>query len=106
MRELAKLGKILGPRGLMPSPKIGTVTTGVGKIVKELKSGKIEFRMDKQSGIHVSIGKISFDEGKLLENARVCLDAIQAIKPDQVKGQFIKSISVARSMSPGLRVLL
>lgn len=106
MKELAKLGKILGPRGLMPSPKAGTVTTNVGKIIKELKSGKIEFRIDKQSDIHVSIGRASFDETKLFENARACIDAIQATRPPQVKGQFIGSVSISRTMSPGLRLVI
>ncbi|MFH1202180.1 MAG: 50S ribosomal protein L1 [Candidatus Omnitrophota bacterium] len=106
MKDLSKLGKLLGPRGLMPSPKTGTVTMGVGKIIKELKAGKIEFKMDKQSGIHASVGKISFDEDKLIENADSLLNAIRAAKPAAVKGQFIDNISIASSMSPGLRLTL
>lgn len=106
MKDLSKLGKILGPRGLMPSPKSGTVTMNVGKIINELKTGKIEFKIDKQSGIHVSVGRISFDEEKLFENANTLLNAILNAKPASVKGQFITGISITRSMSPGLSLAL
>lgn len=106
MKDLSKLGKILGPRGLMPSPKSGTVTMNVGKIINELKTGKIEFKIDKQSGIHVSVGRISFAEEKLFENANTLLNAILNAKPASVKGQFITGISITRSMSPGLSLAL
>lgn len=105
MRDLSKLGKILGPRGLMPSPKAGTVTQDVEKVVKELKAGRIEFKADKQAGIHVGIGKRSFDKKKLLENARQLLEAIEHAKPTAVKGNLIRSISVSTTMGPGLDVV-
>ncbi|MCC6758085.1 MAG: 50S ribosomal protein L1 [Candidatus Omnitrophica bacterium] len=105
MRDLSKLGKILGPRGLMPSPKAGTVTQDVEKVIKELKAGRIEFKADKQAGIHVGIGKRSFDKAKLLDNARSLLEAIQHAKPNVVKGNLIRSISVSTTMGPGLDVV-
>ncbi len=105
MRDLSKLGKILGPRGLMPSPKAGTVTQDVEKVVKELKAGRIEFKADKQAGIHVGIGKRSFDKKMLLENARQLLEAIEHSKPTTVKGNLIRTISVSTTMGPGLDVV-
>lgn len=105
MRDLSKLGKILGPRGLMPSPKAGTVTQDVEKVVKELKAGRIEFKADKQAGIHVGIGKRSFNKAQLLDNARSLLEAIQHAKPSVVKGNLIRSISVSTTMGPGLDVV-
>lgn len=104
MREVTKLGKILGPRGLMPSPKTGTVTDDIGSCLKEIKSGKIDFKMDKQGGIHVAIGKISFDEGELVENVRAVISAVSNSKPALFKGQFINSISLSSTMGPGLKV--
>ncbi|MDD4910256.1 MAG: 50S ribosomal protein L1 [Candidatus Omnitrophica bacterium] len=106
MKELSKLGKILGPRGLMPSPKTGTVTNDVTKAISELKKGKVEYRVDKQSGIHLSVGKISFDENKLYDNAFKVIDAIVSSKPATVKGTFIKSAFISASMNPGLRLTL
>lgn len=105
MRDLSKLGKILGPRGLMPSPKAGTVTQDVEKVVKELKAGRIEFKADKQAGIHVGIGKRSFSKTQLLDNARSLLEAISHAKPSTVKGNLIKSISLSTTMGPGLDVV-
>lgn len=105
MRDLSKLGKILGPRGLMPSPKTGTVTNEIKQAVKELKAGKIEFKSDKQAGIHVSVGKISFEIDKLLENLKTVLSAIKSSRPVSVKGEFIKSISLSTTMSPGVKVI-
>lgn len=105
MRDLSKLGKILGPRGLMPSPKAGTVTQDVEKVVKELKAGRIEFKADKQAGIHVGIGKRSFNKTQLLENARQLLEAIEHSKPTAVKGNLIRTISVSTTMGPGLDVV-
>ncbi len=105
MRDLSKLGKILGPRGLMPSPKAGTVTQDVEKVVKELKAGRIEFKADKQAGIHVGIGKRSFNKKMLLENARQLLEAIEHAKPTAVKGNLIRTISVSTTMGPGLDVV-
>lgn len=104
MRDLSKLGKVLGPRGLMPSPKTGTVTPHVGQAVSELKAGKVEFKADKQGGVHVTVGKISFSEEKIHENAARLLATLQAARPASVKGDFIKSVSMSTTMGPGLRI--
>jgi large subunit ribosomal protein L1 len=104
MRDLAKLGKVLGPRGLMPSPKAGTVTKDVGKAVKEAKAGKVEFKMNKLAGIHVSIGKLSFADEALIENAKTVIDAVNKAKPQTAKGQYIKNIYVSTTMGPGLKL--
>lgn len=106
MRDLSKLGKVLGPRGLMPTPKAGTVTMEIERAVKEVKAGKIEFKSDKQAGIHVGIGKRSFSKEKLLENAKHLIDAINHSKPAAVKGNLIKTASLTTTMGPGLRVAL
>ena len=106
MRDLSKLGKILGPRGLMPSPKTGTVTNNIANAVKELKAGKVEFKTDKQGGIHLLIGKISFDTNKLVENIKTLFSAIMASRPPTIKGNLIRSISISTTMSPGLKVSL
>lgn len=104
MREMARLGKILGPRGLMPNPKTGTVTQEVGKTVSELKKGKIEFRMDKQSNIHAPIGKLSFETSALFENGKNLIEAVERAKPPAVKGIFVKTMSLSSTMGPGLRL--
>ncbi len=104
MKDLSRLGKVLGPRGLMPSPKTGTLTTDVAKAVQEVKKGKVEFKADKQCGIHLSVGKLSFEENKIVENASKVIEAISAARPATVKGVFIKSISLSSSMSPGFRL--
>lgn len=106
MRDLSKLGKVLGPRGLMPSPKTGTVTTEIAKAIEDVKKGKVEFRIDKQAGIHLSVGKLSFSEDKLYENASRIIDAINEAKPVSVKGRFIKSLFISSSMNPGLRLIV
>ena len=106
MRDLSKLGKVLGPRGLMPTPKAGTVTVDVEKAIRESKAGKIEFKADKQCGIHVGIGKRSFAKESLIENARFVIEAVNHAKPSSVKGNLIKSLSVATTMGPGLRVAI
>jgi large subunit ribosomal protein L1 len=106
MRDLSKLGKILGPRGLMPTPKAGTVTADVQRAIKEVKAGKIEFKSDKQAGIHVGVGKRSFPKEKLLENTKHLLDAINHTKPSSVKGNLIKRVALSTTMGPGLRVAL
>ena len=106
MRDLSKLGKVLGPRGLMPTPKAGTVTTDIERAVKEVKAGKIEFKSDKQAGIHVGVGKRSFSKEKLIENTKHLIDAINHSKPTAVKGHLIKTASVTTTMGPGLRVAL
>ncbi|MCM8800697.1 MAG: 50S ribosomal protein L1 [Candidatus Omnitrophica bacterium] len=104
MKDLSKLGKILGPRGLMPSPKTGTVTNDIIKAVQDLKRGKVEFRSDKQSGIHLSIGKLSFDEEKIYDNAIKVIEAVNDAKPQTVKGKFIKAIFISTTMNPGIRI--
>ena len=104
MRDLSKLGKVLGPRGLMPSPKTGTVTANVTQAINDLKAGKVEFKVDKQGGIHVAVGKTSFAEKQIYENAFTLIESVKNAKPASVKGDFIKSIAVATSMVPGMRV--
>lgn len=102
MRELSKLGKVLGPKGLMPSPKNGTVTADVGKAVKELKAGRIEFKSDKTGGLHAPCGKISFSENALQENVQVLLRAVRDARPAAVKGNFVKKATLAPSQGPGI----
>lgn len=102
MKDMASLGKVLGPRGLMPSPKTGTVTNDVKKAIEDLRKGKIEFKLDKQSGIHVSIGKISFDAAKLYDNASRVIESLNEARPPSVKGKFIKNLSISSTMNPGL----
>lgn len=104
MRDLSKLGKVLGPRGLMPTPKAGTVTNDVEKAIKEVKAGKIEFKADKQAGIHVGVGKRSFKRDQILDNVKTILEAINHAKPAAVKGELIKSITLTTTMGPGLRI--
>ncbi len=104
MAKVGALGKILGPRGLMPNPKTGTVTMEIGKAVKEVKAGKIDFRVDKFGIIHASVAKASFDKDKIVENARELLQAIIKLKPSSAKGTYIKSIYLSSSMSPGIQV--
>ena len=104
MGALGKLGKVLGPRGLMPSPKAGTVTTEVGKSVKEFKAGKVEFRADKQGIVHVPVGKASFDQERLHTNLAALYDAILKNKPAAAKGTYIKSVTVTSSMGPGVKL--
>jgi len=102
MGEVGKLGRVLGPRGLMPNPKSGTVTFDVGKAVKELKAGKIEFRVDKGSNVHAPVGKASFGEDKLLENAQTFLRELVRAKPAATKGTYIKSLTLSSTMGPGI----
>ena len=104
MGFVGRLGKVLGPRGLMPSPKAGTVTMDVAKAVQEAKAGKIEYLLDKTNIIHCPIGKVSFGTDKLLENFNALLDAIIKAKPEASKGQYIKSCAVASTMGPGVRI--
>jgi large subunit ribosomal protein L1 len=102
MRLVGKLGKVLGPKGLMPNPKAGTVTMDVGKAVREIKGGKIEFRVDKTAIIHAPIGKISFDEKKLEENASAFIKAVLKAKPAAAKGKYFRTVSVSSTMGPGV----
>ncbi len=104
MAKVGKLGKVLGPRGLMPNPKSGTVTLDVGKAVKEVKAGKIDFKIDKAGIIHVSIGKASFSPDKIRDNAAEMIHMIAKLKPASAKGTYFKSIALSTTMSPGIRV--
>ena len=104
MGQVGRLGKILGPRGLMPNPKAGTVTPDIGRAVTEAKAGKIEYRLDKQNIIHVPVGKASFGPEKLSENMKAVMSAIAKAKPAAAKGQYIKSVTVATTMGPGVKV--
>ncbi len=104
MGVVGRLGKVLGPKGLMPNPKAGTVTMDVTKAINDIKAGKIEYRLDKANIIHVPVGKASFDEQKLLENYNAIMDAILKAKPAALKGQFIKSATIATTMGPGVRM--
>ena len=104
MGRVGRLGKILGPRGLMPNPKAGTVTPDIGRAVTEAKAGKIEYRLDKQNIIHVPVGKASFGPEKLSENMKAVMGAIVKAKPAAAKGQYIKSVTVATTMGPGVKV--
>src|ERR1700687_2080342 len=102
MRSVGKLGKVLGPRGLMPNPKTGTVTQDVATAVKEVKAGKVEFRVDKTGVIHVPVGKVSFDTAKLLENATTLLQAVVKAKPAAAKGKYVRSVTICSTMGPGV----
>jgi large subunit ribosomal protein L1 len=104
MSKVGRLGKVLGPRGLMPNPKSGTVTMDVGKTVRELKAGKIEFRVDRQGGLSASIGKISFEPEKLVENAKAFLDAVIRAKPPAAKGAYIRNAAISSTMGVGLKL--
>ena len=102
MRLVGGLGKVLGPRGLMPNPKTGTVTFDVKTAVKETKAGKVEYRVDKTGVIHTGVGKVSFDENKIVENTRALLDAVAKAKPSTAKGKYMKKVNLASTMSPGI----
>ena len=102
MRLVGQLGKVLGPRGLMPNPKTGTVTFDVKTAVNETKAGKVEYRVDKTGVIHVGIGKVSFDQDRLRENAQVLLDAVVKAKPSTAKGKYVKKVNLAPTMGPGV----
>jgi large subunit ribosomal protein L1 len=104
MRSVGKLGKVLGPRGLMPNPKTGTVTFEISRAVKEIKAGKVEFRVDKTAIVHAPVGKVSFPEDRLLENLKTLVDTILKAKPASAKGKYVKSFAISSTMGPGVRI--
>src|SRR3954463_9639914 len=104
MRSVGKLGKVLGPRGLMPNPKTGTVTVDVAKAVLEVKAGKVEFRVDKTGIIHAPVGKVSFDAAKLVDNASSLISAVIKAKPSVAKGKYVRSVTLSSTMGPGVRI--
>ncbi|HDT9350603.1 TPA: 50S ribosomal protein L1 [Listeria monocytogenes] len=104
MGEVGKLGRVLGPKGLMPNPKTGTVTMDVTKAVNEIKAGKVEYRVDKAGNVHAAIGKVSFDAAKLVENFRTVNDVLQKAKPAAAKGTYVKNLSVTTTFGPGIKI--
>jgi large subunit ribosomal protein L1 len=104
MGLVGRLGRVLGPKGLMPNPKVGTVTADVGKAVRELKAGRVEFRVEKAGIVHARIGKASFGGGKLLDNARVMVETLLKLKPASAKGTYMKSVTLSTTMGPGIKV--
>jgi large subunit ribosomal protein L1 len=104
MRSVGRLGKVLGPRGLMPNPKTGTVTTDLSKAIQEIKAGKVEFRVDKTGVIHAPVGRVSFESGKLLENATSLIQAVVKAKPSAAKGKYVKSATLCSTMGPGVQL--
>ena len=103
MGELGKMGRILGPKGLMPNPKTGTVSMDIAKAISEIKAGKIEYRTDKQGNIHVSIGRVSFDTAKLVDNLNVVIETLLKVRPASVKGQYVKSAAIHTTMGPAIK---
>jgi large subunit ribosomal protein L1 len=104
MRSVGKLGKVLGPRGLMPNPKTGTVTYEVAKAIQEIKAGKVEFRVDKTAIVHAPVGKMSFSDENLLDNLRTLIETVLKAKPAAAKGKYVKSIAISSTMGPGIRI--
>jgi large subunit ribosomal protein L1 len=104
MGQVGRLGRVLGPRGLMPNPKTGTVTTDVGRAVTEFKGGRVEYRTDKVGNVHVPVGKVSFDKAQLMENFRAVIDEIQRVKPAAAKGRYIRSVTLSSTMGPGVKI--
>jgi large subunit ribosomal protein L1 len=104
MRAVGKLGKVLGPRGLMPNPKTGTVTFDVAKAIQEIKAGKVEFRVDKTAIVHAPVGKMSFPDDKLLENLKALIDTVLKAKPSAAKGKYVRSIAISSTMGPSVRI--
>jgi large subunit ribosomal protein L1 len=104
MGQVGRLGRILGRRGLMPNPKAGTITFDLERAIRELKAGRVEFKLDKGNAIHVAIGKASFDAPQLVENLATLVDAVNRAKPSGAKGQYLKTLTIASTMGPGIRV--
>jgi large subunit ribosomal protein L1 len=104
MRSVGRLGKVLGPKGLMPNPKTGTVTTDVASAIREIKAGKVEFRTDKTALVHVPVGKLSFEPQKLIDNAMTVITSVLKAKPSAAKGKYIKGITISSSMGPGVQL--
>ena len=104
MRAVGRLGKVLGPRGLMPNPKTGTVTLDIGRAVKEIKAGKVEFRVDKTGIVHAPVGKVSFASERLVENARALVDSVVKAKPPAAKGKYVRSVTISSTMGPGVPI--
>jgi large subunit ribosomal protein L1 len=104
MKAVGRLGKVLGPRGLMPNPKTGTVTFDIGKAVREIKAGKVEFRVDKTGIVHAPVGKVSFPTERLIENTRALVDSIVRAKPAAAKGRYLRSVTISSTMGPGIRI--
>ena len=104
MRSVGRLGKVLGPKGLMPNPKTGTVTTDVASAIKEIKAGKVEFRTDKTALVHVPVGKLSFDPQKLVDNAMTVITSVLKAKPSAAKGKYIKGVTLSSTMGPGIQL--
>jgi large subunit ribosomal protein L1 len=104
MRSVGRLGKVLGPKGLMPNPKTGTVTTNVADAIREIKAGKVEFRTDKTALVHVPVGKLSFDSQKLVDNAMTVITSVMKAKPSAAKGKYVKGITLSSSMGPGIQL--
>lgn len=104
MAMVGKLGKILGPRGLMPNPKVGTVTFDVGKTVQEIKAGKVEFKVDKGGNLHIPVGKVSFDTQKLIDNTYAVIDSVNKVKPPTSKGKYLKKMTISSTMGPGVQI--
>ena len=104
MRAVGKLGKVLGPRGLMPNPKTGTVTTDITKAIREIKAGKVEFRVDKTGIVHAPVGKVSFATGNLVENTKSLVESIMKAKPAAAKGKYVKSMTMSSTMGPGIKI--
>ena len=104
MGKIGRLGRVLGPRNLMPNPKSGTVTMDIGKAVTEIKAGKIDFKVDKTGIIHTSIGKVSFDKEKIYDNAKELIDTLNRLKPSASKGIYLQSVTMSSTMSPGIKI--
>ncbi|MGH9074243.1 MAG: 50S ribosomal protein L1, partial [Acidimicrobiales bacterium] len=104
MGQVGRLGRVLGPRGLMPNPKTGTVTTDVARAVTEFKGGRVEYRTDKVGNVHVPLGKVSFDRAKLLDNLRAVMDELTRVKPAAAKGRYVRSVTLSSTMGPGVKV--